>query len=133
MLWDGSIVAFESNYRFTGNNHPIAIRRKLRSDNVGGAVTLSNDALKVSETATFVGTLAFLEERGANWDPVRGEGVIVTIPPAGGSMGYVAFADSLRQLQHFAATMWEYAEATHTQVEKVRKSEKAAARPAPRR
>jgi hypothetical protein len=121
VLRDGSIVAFESNYRFTGNNHPVAIRRKLRSDNVGGAVTLSNDALKVSETAAFVGVLAFLEERGANWDAVRGEGVIVTIPPAGGSMGYVAFADSLRQLQHFASLMSEYAGSTFPKAEMLRK------------
>lgn len=109
ILQDGSIVAFESNYRFTGNNHPVAIRQKLRPDNVSGVVSLSNDALKVPESTSFSDVASFLEERGMGWDALRGEGVVMTIPPAGGSMGYMAITESMRELETYAKGMEEFA------------------------
>jgi hypothetical protein len=106
------IVAFESNYRFTGNNHPIAIRQRLRPENAAGLVSLSNDALKVSQDITLADVLAYLEDAGHPWCHSRGEGIVVTIPPAGGSMGYVAIAETLEDAEAMGKAMETFSRRT---------------------
>jgi hypothetical protein len=109
---DRSLVAFESNFRWTGNNHPVAIRSRLRSDNASGLVSWSHDALKVSEATTLSDALRFLGRAGIGWDTERGEGVVVTIPPASGSMGYVALAETFRRAEEMHAAMEDFSQAT---------------------
>ena len=88
ILRGGECVAFESNYRFGGNNHALAIRRKL--DYRG--VSISNDVLTVSPDLRFEEVWAKLDSTGLGWDAARHEGIVVSIPPSDGSMGYVSLA-----------------------------------------
>lgn len=108
-LPDGAFVAFESNGRCTGNNHGLAVRRRLmRGREQVHAWT--NDALKVKPQTTFEDVLAGLN--GALWSPQRGDGVVITIPPAGGSMGYIALATSLERKLELRDAMIAYAAST---------------------
>ena len=88
---EGELLACESNYRFTAAVHPSMIRDRLVGAE-SAAIAWSNDALHVPATVSFDRVLGHLDNRGIGWDPKRGEGIIVTIPPAEGSMGYVALA-----------------------------------------
>ena len=108
ILQDGSLVAFESNFRYGGMIHVNEIRRRLRPDNVHGVVTLSNDALKVG-THTDFATVRRLMADGLDWDPDKGEGTVITIPPAGGSMGYVIVAETVRRAMELNTAMQQLA------------------------
>lgn len=109
VLDDSSLVAFESNFRYGGMIHVNEIKRRLRPDNVHGVVTLSNDALKLDKRATFGLVHKVMQDFGLDWDPDRGEGVIVAIPPAGGSMGYVALAETTKHALALNAGMHQLA------------------------
>jgi len=93
ILSDGTFVAFESNYRYTGNNHSLAVRQKLYGDRQ--IVSWSSDALKVPPDTTFARIYNYLRDQGLSWSAGCGDGIIITIPPAGGSMGYVALGRDL--------------------------------------
>ncbi|MFA5185502.1 MAG: hypothetical protein WC551_03365 [Patescibacteria group bacterium] len=109
ILHDGSLIAFESNFRFGGMIHVNEIKRRLRSDNAQGAVTVSNDALKVGKATNFTTVHDLMADRKLHWDVDSGEGVVVTIPPAGGSMGYVVLAETIRRAMEFNAAMQQLA------------------------
>lgn len=110
-LSDGTFVAFESNGRCTGNNHGLAVRRRLMANRDPATVhAWTNDALKVSPDTTFQDVL--LGVNGALWSPRRGDGVVITIPPAGGSMGYVALATSQDRKHELRDAMIAFATST---------------------
>jgi hypothetical protein len=98
LLRNGDYVAFESNYRFGGNNHALAIRRKL--DYHG--VSISNDALTVSNSLRFEEVWGKLDSTGLGWDHKSREGIVVSIPPSDGSMGYVALAPSASRAEELS-------------------------------
>ncbi|TAL51027.1 hypothetical protein EPN81_01155 [Patescibacteria group bacterium] len=111
-LPDGTFVAFESNGRCTGNNHGLAVRRRLMRDHDPRTVhTWSNDALKVAKHTSFQDVLRSVN--GALWSPSRGDGVVITIPPQGGSMGYIALATSNERKLELRDAMIAYAASTH--------------------
>jgi hypothetical protein len=85
------------------------IKRRLRPDNVQGVVTVSNDALKVGKLTAFEMVRKVMLDRKLHWDPDMGEGTIVTIPPAGGSMGYVVVAETIRRAMEINAAMQQLA------------------------
>lgn len=109
ILHDGSLIAFESNFRYGGMIHVNEIRRRLRPDNAQGAVTVSNDALKVGKATSFATVRQLMADRGLHWDPDAGEGVVVSIPPAGGSMGYVVLAETITRAMEQNAAMQQLA------------------------
>jgi len=113
-LPDGTFVAFESNGRCTGNNHGLAVRRRLMARHDPGSVhAWTNDALKVAPKTTFQDVLRGLN--GALWSAKRGDGVVITIPPQGGSMGYIALATSSGRKLELRDEMNEFAASTHRQ------------------
>ncbi|HLD20874.1 MAG TPA: hypothetical protein VJB64_02160, partial [Patescibacteria group bacterium] len=111
-LVNGSFVAFESNGRCTGNNHGLAVRRRLMHDRDPRTVhTWSNDALKVAPRTPFEDVL-----RGTSdvlWSPKRGDGVVITIPPQGGSMGYIALATGYERKLELRDALIAFAASTH--------------------
>lgn len=111
-LSDGTFVAFESNGRCTGNNHGLAVRRRLMAHRDPRSVhAWTNDALKVSPSTTFEDVLRGVN--GALWSPNRGDGVVITIPPQGGSMGYIALATSYERKIELRDEMIAFAASTH--------------------
>ncbi len=111
-LPDGTFVAFESNGRCTGNNHGLAVRRRLMANRDPATVhAWTNDALKVAPDTTFQDVLRGVN--GALWSPNRGDGVVVTIPPQGGSMGYIALATSQERKHELRDMMIAFAASTH--------------------
>lgn len=109
ILHDDSLIAFESNFRYGGMIHVNEIKRRLRSDNAQGAVTVSNDALKVGKATSFATVRQLMADRELHWDPDAGEGVVVAIPPAGGSMGYVVLAETITRAMEYNAAMQQLA------------------------
>ena len=105
ILHDGSLIAFESNFRYGGMIHVNEIKRRLRADNAQGVVTVSNDALKIGKKTDFCMVRQLMADRNLHWDPDTGEGTVVTIPPAGGSMGYVVLADTIRRAMEYNEDM----------------------------
>lgn len=99
---NGMLVAFESNFRMTGNNHHVAIRQRLRPDNASGLVSASFDDLDIREGLELSHVLERLERHALLYDSARGCGVIVTVPPNDGTVGYVALAESSRDLAELA-------------------------------
>lgn len=111
-LPDGTFVAFESNGRYTGNNHGLAVRHRLMARHDPGSVhAWTNDALKVNLSTTFEDVLRGVN--GALWSPTRGDGVVITIPPQGGSMGYIALATSFERKLELRDAVIAFAESTH--------------------
>jgi hypothetical protein len=100
-----TLVAFESNYRYGGNSHVLAIKQRLRPENAHGVTVMSNDALKVPDDVRLADALAYMAQRGIAWDDRRGTGVVVSIPPAGGSMGYVVLSDTRGDTERMNALM----------------------------
>jgi hypothetical protein len=98
VLNNGSLMAFESNFRYGGMVHVVEIRKRLRPD-LNGVITYSNDALKVSKRLTLEDVLRPLRADKLDWNPHTGEGVVIAIPPKNGSLGYVALADSLKRAE----------------------------------
>jgi hypothetical protein len=103
------LVAFESNFRYGGMIHVNEIRRRLRADNAQGVVTVSNDALKVGKATNFLTVRGLMADRKLHWDPDAGEGTVVTIPPAGSSMGYVVLAETITRAMEYNAAMQQLA------------------------
>jgi hypothetical protein len=112
LLASGEILAWESNCRYGGNNHPVAMRRRLAPWNAGGLVSWSNDALKVGARISFNQALAAVRERGIAWSKKRGEGAVISIPPASGSMGYVVLARTHRRAAELSEIMEDFAAST---------------------
>lgn len=101
LLEDGSIVAFESNARYGGQNHVLAIAKRLCHDRINCVRLESRDVLKVRRDVRLEEMLHAMRKQGVAWDAKRGDGVVISIPPANGSMGFVAVAETearLRQL-----------------------------------
>lgn len=105
LLEDGHVVAFESNARYGGQNHVLAVARRLCHDRVNAVRLQSCDALKVRDGLALEETLHAMKKRGIAWDARRGDGVVISIPPAGGSMGYVAVAETAARLRELANGM----------------------------
>ncbi len=107
ILHDDSVVAFEPNYRFTGNWHIMCIRRKL---NVGDyAVSMHKDKMLVSRRVTFQKLKKAFKDKNLLWDEKRGDGVVITIPPDGEIFGFVAIAPSKRRAQQLFDEVEQYA------------------------
>lgn len=107
---DGRLVAFESNGRYTGNNHPIAVMERLGQ---AGAMGWSKDALRVHPSTRFREALAFLSSEGAAWNMDRQDGVVITIPPTGvgdvKTMGYVAIGATRERVHELRNAMDNFA------------------------
>jgi hypothetical protein len=107
---DGRLVAFESNGRYTGNNHPIMVMERLGQADAMGC---SKDALRVHPSTRFQDVVAFLGSRKAAWNVDRQDGVVVTIPPAGlgdvKTMGYVAIGATRERVHELQNAMDEFA------------------------
>lgn len=87
-------VAFESNCRYGGSSHPIAIARRLFPETVNGLHVRSCDALHVPMSMSLDQVLTHMHAKHLTWDAVRGDGVVISIPPSDGNMGYVALAQT---------------------------------------
>lgn len=105
LLENGNVVAFESNARYGGQNHVLAIARRLCHDRVNAVRLQSCDALKVREGLALEEMLHAMKTRGIAWDARRGDGAVVSIPPAGGSTGYVAIAETNVRLHELTESM----------------------------
>lgn len=109
----GKLVAFESNGRYTGNNHGRAVRKRLCTNGLP-VHAWTNDALKVRPGTSFeqvrdrLGNLLF--------DPANETGVVITIPPGGNdeqfSMGYIALGQDERQKLFLRDAMDVFARST---------------------
>jgi hypothetical protein len=102
---DGKVVACESNYRYTGVVHPFLIRRRLAGERERELYLRSDDALHYTGNLTFHQALAFMERHDLCWNAERGDGVVVSIPPAEGSMGFVAMAHSTERVEELYRAM----------------------------
>jgi hypothetical protein len=98
ILKNGDIVAFESNCRFGGNNHALAIRSKLQHT----GISLTNDVLKVPPTLNFGHVWKKLKNQDLGWSATRREGIVISVPPADGSMGYIALAADAPRTEELA-------------------------------
>lgn len=103
------LVAFESNARWGGVAHTVAIRQRLCSQPKEAHV-ISNDILPVSPGATLGNVLEHLKREGIAWDDAKEEGVVIAIPPYEklGIMGFVALSknpDKLREMGSVMARM----------------------------
>lgn len=109
----GELVAFESNARYTGNNHGVAAMERLGAV---GAFAWSNDALKVHASTRFEQVEAALRVSGLGWNHARKEGVVATIPPAGVgekmTMGCLAIAHSRARVAELRDAMTAFARST---------------------
>ncbi len=99
VLDDGSVIAFESNARYTGSVHPMIIAKRLRGDGTIGHVQ-SNDAVQIPLTMTFLDVISQISD--LLWNSTRRSGVVISIPPTGGeekqTIGVVVLANSQAEL-----------------------------------
>lgn len=105
LLEDGSFVALESNARYGGQNHVLAIAKRLCRDRINCVRLESRDVLKVRRDARLEEMLHAMRKRGVAWDAKRGDGVVISIPPANGSMGFVAVAETEVRLRRLVDEM----------------------------
>lgn len=110
---EGALVAFESNTRYTGNNHCLAAMRRLGAEDAFG---WSNDGLPVSASTTFEAVDNFLHGADAHWNSARGDGVVITIPPAGvgakKTLGCLALAQTPERRSQLRELIRRFAQST---------------------